>query len=935
MPDKTFDTGLARLFRASRYAERVMARDPGLLDWLRENAMRPAVVTVAAMDALHSEQTTAFDTLLRRHRQRAMLAILYRDLNGMADLHEVVSAISAFADLTIAAARQHHTAALLREWGVNPSSMSDLIVVGMGKLGGFELNVSSDIDLIFIHRADGEANADKSWHEFHSQLGRRIIRSLDQIDENGQVFRVDMRLRPFGDSGPLVTSLATLESYFLKYARPWERYAWLKARAVTGETDTVAALDRLVQPFVYRHYHDYAAIDEMRALHAQIRADALKRGKHNDIKVGEGGIREVEFVTQIHQLIRGGRGSLAGQTINHSGLQTRSTRDALNELAARELMPAERVQSLQLAYAFLRNLEHRLQYLDDQQTQSLPSNATDEARIAESMGFADWPTFMVALDAHRGLVKAEFGSVFGEVGLRSGSGSSIAPAPANPNESGSTDLQPSISTGVSSQNSPESPTNRGLFLSEAQEEINERVTRWRASSRMQGLSPKLRSRLETLIERALVVCAVEDPSTTTLFRVFALLDAIDKRETYLALLVEYPEVLGRVARIAHQSAWAALQLQRHPILLDDLLTSMTPEARVNDAPLIDWAAKRRDLEQSCDASPGDVERQYEILRHTKQRITLKLNVADIEGRVGVMALSDELSQLADLLVNAVMVLAWRALNPGDAANWQAPPGFAVVGYGKWGSKELGYASDLDLVFIYDPAAGLTPEQVGRLAQRINSWLNTMTAGGVLYDTDLRLRPDGASGLLVSSLVAFRDYQLTRAWTWEHQALTRARWCAGDRGLLSPFDAIRRDVLAKVRDQAALQREILDMRDKMRAEKKDRGESLDLKNTMGGIIDIEFIVQYLILAYSPQHPELLNNLGNFALITRAAALGIIDEEQAAKVAKAYLAFRHRLHAAQNNNERKAWIAVDELERERFAVTMLWKSVFAGPTAAKPV
>jgi len=951
MDSHSFDTALGRLFRASRYAERVLTRNPEQLGWLREHAQQSAVATVAAMGGLHGADTEALDQMLRLRRQQAMLVILFRDINGMADLDEVVTAISAFADLTILAARAHHTAALEHEFALTPPARSDrssgllsdlhsdlnsdLIVVGMGKLGASELNVSSDIDLVFVHNHDGDAGADKSWHEFHSQLGRRIIRSLDQLNEHGQVFRVDMRLRPFGDSGPLVTSLASLESYFVQHARPWERYAWLKARAVTGKAENVAALDRLVQPFVYRRYHDYAAIEEMRALHAQIRADANKRGKQNDIKVGEGGIREVEFVAQIHQLIRGGRGGSATQAISHAGLRTRSTRDALRELAARGILSADRVNKLQLAYAFLRNLEHRLQYLDDLQTQSLPGNDADQARIAEAMGFDDWAAFMRILDAYRSVVMAEFGAVFGAgmgtaYGTEFGSTTSgHAPAPIA-RQASAVDNQTPLLTGISTVNAVEMPVNTRLYLPEHRLEITERVTRWLASTRMQNLPQKLRTRLETLIDRAMLVCAAQDPSSTTLFRVFSLLEAIDKRETYLAFLVEYPEALSRVARIVHDSAWAAQQLQRHPILLDDLMTNPAAAA---EAGLIDWAAERRELEQRCDTCHGDVERQYELLRHAKQRITLKLNIADIEGRVSVMALSDELSMLADLLVNAALVLAWRALNgDGVAGDWHPPPGFAVIGYGKWGSKELGYASDLDIVFLHDPERVPRPDLIGRLAQRLNSWLNAMTAGGVLYETDLRLRPDGASGLLVSSLAGFRDYQLTRAWIWEHQALTRARWCAGDLDLAAPFDAIRREVIVKPRDLGELQREIVAMRNKMRAEKKDRADSLDLKNTAGGIIDIEFIVQYLILAHSHEHPEFLNNLGNFALLTRAAALGIIDEEQAAMVAKAYLAFRHRLHIAQNNNERKAWIAPDELGAERAAVVTLWKAMFdrlAGP------
>jgi glutamate-ammonia-ligase adenylyltransferase len=919
MDHETFDIAVARLFRASRYAERLIRAAPELRDWLRSHADQSAVETVAALSSLPITAKGTLDAALRLRRKQVMLAIMFRDINGLADLAEVVTAISEFADDVVRLSLAHHTKTLLDEYGVSASPQSDLMVVGMGKLGGLELNVSSDIDLIFVHREDGAANADKSWHEFHHQLGKRVIRSIDNVDENGYVFRVDMRLRPFGDSGPLVTSLASLESYFLQQARPWERYAWLKARVITGESANMDALDALATPFVFRRYHDYAAIEEMRALHGQIRADANKRGKQSDIKVGEGGIREVEFVTQIHQLIRGGRSvGKTGGGANHTGLQTRSTREALSQLGQHGIIPIPRVAALSQAYTFLRNLEHRLQYLDDQQTQSLPTSPEDQQRIAEAMGFGDWQPFLLALNMHRAVITGEFEAVFGDAETRTEKSQTLT------------------NTGSFKVKDLEMPFNTRLYDEAYHAPIADRIQRWFASSRMQALPPKLRGRLEALIEGAVDTCAAVDTSSTTLFRLFDLLEAIDKRETYLAFLLEYPAALSRVARIAHQSAWAASLLQRHPILLDDV---MQPTPAVGDPiatshALIDWQVEQDLLEAQCLASGGDIEQQYELLRHAKQRITLKLNIADIEGRLGVMALSDELSMLADMLVDSAVKMAWRAIQPASGQALSPPkttsataPGFAVIGYGKWGSKELGYASDLDLVFLYDPESGMPAELVAKLAQRVNSWLNTMTAGGVLYETDLRLRPDGAAGLLVSSLSAFRDYQVERAWTWEHQALTRARWCAGDAALAGPFEDIRTEVLSKRRDIVKLKIEIIEMRQKMRLEKKDKPDSLDLKNTEGGIVDIEFIVQYLILAHSGEHPEFLSNLGNFALLTRAASLGLIEEEQAAAAAKAYLAYRHRLHIAQNNGERKAWITQNELADERAAVTKLWQSIFA--------
>ncbi|MEP7156005.1 MAG: bifunctional [glutamate--ammonia ligase]-adenylyl-L-tyrosine phosphorylase/[glutamate--ammonia-ligase] adenylyltransferase [Betaproteobacteria bacterium] len=897
----SFDSRLAKTFRASRYTERMCTAHPDLLEFLRTNCrqrltaqdIRNMLTGDSASDACDED---AFHARLRSVRRHIMVALIFRDINRLADFAEVVDTISALADAALHAAQQFHTRSVAIKFGLTDASIeqAQLLIVGMGKLGGCELNVSSDIDLIFVHMEDGDATEKRSWHEFHSELGKRIIRALDRVDAHGFVFRVDMRLRPFGASGPLVSSVSSLENYFFTQARPWERYAWLKARAMTGAPATIEALESLVQPFVYRRYHDYAAIEEMRDLHAQIRAEAAKRNRLDDIKVGVGGIREVEFIAQLFQLIRGGR---------DASLRTRSTRNALSQLEALGILTGDRVAALQSAYVFLRNLEHRLQYLDDQQTQLLPAGDDDRQRIAEAMECADWATLLQMLDLHRAVVTREFESLF------------AAPVGNGPTVD---------STAADTLGERVRHAAAGLGTDTA-DAAGARVDAWLKSSRTQTLSAKVRARMETLLPLALQAAIHQAPgpevALKTFFRLFDLLEAIDKRETYLALMVEYPQVLDRVARIAANSAWAAEFLRLHPVLLDELIA---PPAKT---PGLDWRAERRSLQEACDAAHGDIEKQYELLRHAKQVATLKLNVANIEGRMGVMTLSDELSALADMLLDAAMVLAWRALNPAEAVrgNWLPLNGFAVIGYGKLGSKELGYASDLDLVFLFDPAAGIEGDRQAKLAQRLNSWLNTMTAGGILYETDLRLRPDGAAGMLVSSLQAFREYQATRAWTWEHQALTRARFCAGDASLAAPFEVIRRDVLCQPRDLAKLREEIVGMRDKMRAEKKDRADQLDLKHTRGGIVDVEFLVQYLILAYSREHAEFLGNLGNFALLTRAAALGILDEDLAAKVAKAYLAYRERQHHARTNNESKIWVKPDDLVEERRAVVAAWHNL----------
>ena len=899
-----FDECLTRTSRASRFAERLFDAHPGLIPWLQQHAAEPlsanAMRTMLLRDSADDAQ---FHASLRNLRRHAMLHSIFRDINGLATLDEIVTTTSVLAEITVQAAQRFHSRAIATRFGVAADvaagEQAELLIVGMGKLGGKELNVSSDIDLIFVHAEDGAATGDRSWHEFHAELGKRIIRALDHVDENGFVFRVDMRLRPFGASGPLVASLDTMENYFVSQARPWERYAWLKARAVTGSPATISALEGLVKPFVYRRYHDYAAIEEMRELHGQIRADATKRNRLDDIKVGVGGIREIEFIAQLFQLIRGGR---------EPSLQTCSTRAALRQLATLGIVTPARVDALQAAYEFLRNLEHRLQYLDDSQTQLLPVNEDDRQRIAEAMNLADWPALLYVLNRHRQQVTTEFEALFA-----GGAEKDMRTDPIGKPE-GVAELCRRIAEAAGVD-------------ADGVEEIEKRTNVWLNSPRTLTISNKSCARIKALIPQALHAALHYDHSQRTFFRLFDLIEAIDKRETYLALLTEYPHVLERVARLAAKSAWAADFLKKHPILLDELIVSLPAPLGSTNNSGIDWTVEMTQMRAACDHAGNDTERQYEILRHTKQVITLKLNVADIEGRLGVMALSDELSRLADMLLDTALVLAWRAVSADKTvpADWIPPKGFAVIGYGKLGSKELGYASDLDAVFLFDPVIAVEAERFPKLAQRLNSWLNTMTAGGVLYETDLRLRPDGISGLLVSPLDAFRDYQLYRAQTWEHQALTRARFCAGDAALAAPFEAIRREVLAAARDKAKLRDEIIAMREKMRAEKKDRAGQLDLKHTRGGIVDVEFIVQYLILAYSHEHAEFLGNLGNFALLTRAAALGILDEDTAASVGKAYLAYRERQHLARNNNELKTWISPDELGDERRAVTLAWMSL----------
>ena len=852
-----------RTLRLSQYAARAVAARPALAAELEAHGEAP--FTRAEMSSALARAGDPLPRRLRRLRERVMVRLAHRDLNGMAPLAEVFATMTALADECIRAAAA--------------ASDPGLVVVALGKLGGEELNVSSDVDLVFLHEA-GEGAAER-----FSRAGRELIALLSDITEDGIAFRVDMRLRPFGDGGPLVSSFGFLEEYFIGHARPWERYAWLKARVVAGPGEALAGL---VQPFVYRRYLDFGMLEQLRELHARIFETAIRRRKADDIKVGAGGIREIEFAVQLIQMVRGGR---------DPGLRMTSTRGALAALSARGLIEAGRAEGLRAAYEFLRRLEHRLQYYDDQQTQALPRDDAHRAIIAEAMDFPDWGTLAAEIGRHREVVQAAFGALFEAHEAPKDSARLAAwlldpQAPPDPE---------GLAEDLAAMGLPDAGA------------IARRLIEFTRSPRYRKLSTRIRARVEKLMPRIVSVVAAEGGGEKTAGGLLAILEAIDGRESYYALLAEYPAVLERAAHLAAMSLWASRLLARHPILLDELTRTAASFTTT------DWRAERGALSAECAALQGDLERLLDHLRHYKQRQVLRLTLADLEGELGVMALSDELSAAADTILEATLEAAARSLQLAAPV-----PGFCIVGYGKLGGKELGYASDLDIVFIYDEASAPPPAELARLAQRVSSWLTSHTAAGVLYETDLRLRPDGASGLLVSSLAAFRDYQLRRAWTWEHQALTRTRFVAGDAALGARFEAVRDEVLAQPRERAKLLADIVAMRSKMRAEHRGRGD--DLKHAAGGVIDLEFAVQAIVLAEGPSHPQLREDKGNHTLLKRAGEAGLIDNAIAVLAADAYLAMRRRLHRAALDDEETVRLAEGELAAEREAVRRLWKEVF---------
>ncbi|KAB2308379.1 bifunctional [glutamate--ammonia ligase]-adenylyl-L-tyrosine phosphorylase/[glutamate--ammonia-ligase] adenylyltransferase [Betaproteobacteria bacterium SCN2] len=886
---------LAPLRSASRFACRLLDSQPALeketLAALGQPFTREEMEDFLSAQLLSGENgqdDSPLKRTLRLLRHRVWLRTAARDIAGLAPLEEVTGAFSDLAELCLRTAQDFYTHELAAKHGqpLNADgSPMQLVVVGMGKLGGRELNVSSDIDLIYLYPDEGETAGPSpvSHHEFFVRLGRKLSAAISENTADGYVFRVDLRLRPWGDSGPLAMSYAMLEDYLSLHGRPWERYAWIKGRALTGTRN--GELDAIVRPFVFRKYLDFGAYQSIRELHAQIRAEVARKDRQDNIKLGPGGIREIEFAAQVFQLIRGG---------HVPALRMRPTQEVLKTLAAERLLPEDTVGILLAAYRFLRKLEHRLQYLDDAQTQTLPSDPQSQALIAQAMGFGDWNTLLAELDRHRSKVEQHFDQVF-----------------AAPQTDQST--HPLQALWLDPADQAERLAELGYRHAG---DSAQRLAHLRELSRHK-FTESARIRVDSLMSPILELAAQQAHPDEALGRLADLIEAVARRQTYLALLAEYPAALNQLARLFSASPWAAQLVTRQPQLLDELIDPRQLFA----AP--DWGVLAQRLTQALDEEAGDMEAQMDRLRRFKQVQTLRLLAQDVAGRLKLETLSDHLAALADLLLAETLRRAWSTLPRRHLET----PRFAIVGYGKLGGKELGYASDLDLVFLYDddtPDAGTI---YARLAQKLSTWLTTTTGAGLLYDTDLRLRPDGASGLLVSSIESFEDYQRSHAWTWEHQAITRARFVCGDASVGEKFEAIRHTILTLPREAARLKEDVLAMRQKMRDGHPNDTELFDIKHDAGGIVDVEFAVQYLVLLNAKDQPDLLDNVGNIALLKRCGELGLLPADIAEPAADAYRELRRAQHAVKLAGAEHARLEKTALAGEQAAVMRLWQTVFA--------
>lgn len=825
-------------------------------------------------------QTSDIDSYLRRLRPQVIAHLLVRDLYFQCGLDEVVTTMTRFADRAVAQLVAHHHQQLLARYGapIGAESNSEqyLLVIAMGKQGGAELNVSSDIDLVFVYPEEGETEKGLSNHEFFTKLGQRLFNSLSEVQAEGFVFRVDTALRPNGGSGPLVCGFNMLQNYFYTQGREWERYAWQKSRAVTGPVDAIAELTEIVRPFVYRRYLDFAVIQHLREMHHQIRTEAQRQAHQNSrytdsVKIGHGGIRQIEFLAQMPQLLRAGR---------TPELQLKSTRASLRTLEKLNIMTKETVAELLAAYDFLRRVEHAIQFVEDAQNHYLPADELTQKRLCDLLAINDYAQFLADLNLHRNIVAQHFHALFDEPDVAQNS------QEVN-NEANNADDE------LASAASIWADLYAHHRIAHAKEDVQKKI--YRLTQQVdQYMSAQSKDK---------------DRTALTVKRFSEFIVKIVGRPVYLSLLLEYPKVLNKLLQLQQASAWATHYLNQHPILLDDLITP-TP---------FDAALFTQQLNKVITYHRDDLEQQLIVLREHHQTQLFALLLRDLSGELTVEQLSDELSLLADILIAVTLQLAWQLL---PKTHLPAPK-IAVIGYGKLGSKELSYSSDLDLVFVYDDADDSAAYHYVKLVQKFSSLMTTPTSSGILFEVDLALRPNGASGVMACSLNAFTNYHQNSAWLWEHQALTRARCCAGDIAVCARVDQVRNEVLSTPRDAAIFGAELVAMRAKMRAANPPSEHEFHLKHDRGGMIDLEFIVQFWILARP--HPDLSKNVGNIALLRLAAQLGYVSQDSAENCVLAYRALRHLHHQLALQNDTSGRVARTQRPLECARIEALWDEV----------
>ena len=896
----------------SRFGQRVRRRFESQLHLLPTGTPDACAMSVA-FEALRS-LGLGTGAALRTTRQLVLERLLCLDCDAQAPLRQITQAMTDLAEFALnkACAEVELTLDQIHGAPSTPAGQrSQLWIVGMGKLGARELNVSSDIDLIYVYDEDGETAGDVqgrgriSNQEYFGKVVRAIYALVGDTTEHGFVFRVDLALRPNGNSGPPAVSLDALEQYLHVQGREWERFAWLKSRVVAPlgcvADGSTQALRSVVMPFVFRRYLDYNVFDSLRILHRQIRDHASKRSaghpeRANDVKLSRGGIREIEFIVQLLQVVRGGQ---------FPELRTRPTLSALQRLAKAGLMPDSTAQALGEAYVFLRQVEHRIQYLDDQQTHVLPTQDHDLQWIASTLGYEGAPQLLHQLDVHREVVAEEFDKLLG-----GGVDKECKGCNGNGNGNG---------------NGTRSATAPGFdeVLEQLPAKFRQRLAAWREHPRVLALREDSRARLVRLVSRTAQWMREGKVTEDAAVRLADWIEPLLRRESYLALLLERPNVHERLLRLLGAARWPARYLLLHPGVIDELA----------NADMLDERFSAADFEQELDhrlaslAGTGedDDESLLNLLRRAHHAEVFRTLARDLEGRLSVEAVADDLTSLAECVLRLTTRWCWGRLKNRH----RETPQFAIIAYGKLGGKELGYGSDLDIVFVYDDDDERAPEVYASLVRKLINWLTVKTGEGDLYEIDTALRPNGNSGLLVTTFDAYANYQQQRgsntAWTWEHQAMTRARFILGDDALRQRFDAIRKAVITAPRDANSLCAEIVTMRERVRTAHPVKGTYFDVKHSAGGMIDAEFVMQFLVLSQSGAHPELLDNAGNIALLERAEVLGLLPAGVGHAAAGAYRELRRVQHRARLNEE-PTHVALSELQAQRDAVGVLWQTVF---------
>jgi glutamate-ammonia-ligase adenylyltransferase len=912
---------LPRVAAGSEFVASVLIQDPQALGWFGRHE-EPAAARLASADyesrAASAPAAAEAQRILREWRRREMLRIAWRDIAGRAAVMETLHAVSDFADAGIRAAASsaqlHLHGVFGSPKGVNSEEVQ-LIVLGMGKLGGRELNFSSDIDLVFLFSQGGQTDGPRvvENEEYFNRLGRELIRLLDVRDADGFVFRVDMRLRPFGDSGPLVVSLASLEDYLQEHGRDWERYAWIKARAIVGADAYSTAYQEFVRPFVYRRYLDFGVIESLRDMKALIAREVSRRELDQHLKLGRGGIREIEFIVQSMQLVRGG---------SDRRLQNASLLVVLPMLAGSKLMSMSDVAELMNAYLVLRKAENALQMIRDEQTHSVPGEALDRARLSVNMGAPQWSDCSARIDAARDNVARQFEALlFG-----------AADTPHRHDDTGADWLAADdvkISDELANSGFPQGEVAAAAATLEA----------YRRSASYRRLDEAGRRRLHVVVGRLLNAAAGATAPAIVVQRVLRVLEAIGTRSSYLALLKEQPPALNRLIEVCAISGFLSRQIADFPLLLDELI----------DAKAFDEMPSRQAFVQELAARTerlpaDDPERQVEALRQFQKVAVFTVALADQTGRLPLMKVSDRLTDIAELIIQCCMDLAWQQMTEtygvphcGDEATNLREVRVAVAGYGKLGGLELGYGSDLDLVFLHDSRGEIQQTKAARpldnvvfflrLGQRIVHLLTMHSAAGRLYEVDMRLRPNGKGGFLMTGIDAFERYQREEAWTWEHQALLRARPVAGDAALRAAFEAARRRILGAAVHRNTLRSDVSEMRMRMRRELSKAGAGqFDIKQDAGGIADIEFLVQYWVLAAADAHPQLLTYTDNIRQLEGLAVVGVLPGTMAQWMTDAYIGYRTVLHHLSLEGQGERVVEAAPYAETRAGVVAIWRETF---------